>query len=75
MAAGITDRDALTSRILPQMQFSDGSRISQSSQPPSLPVSEAGKARFAVRGNAIGKFSPSFVLLDPNTKGDAKGMQ
>jgi len=53
MAGGIVDREALTSRILPQMKFSDGSRISTSSQPPSLPISEAGKSRFAVRGNAI----------------------
>lgn len=53
----MSERDALSSRKLPQMVLSDGSDSSLTAPPPPLPhyVSAEGRAvaRFAVEGNAI----------------------
>ncbi|KAL9627472.1 MAG: hypothetical protein Q9164_007598, partial [Protoblastenia rupestris] len=57
MADSNTARDALTSRVLPQMSFSDGSAASMTGPPPPMPhyLNAEGRAikRFAVEGNAI----------------------
>jgi len=52
-----TERDALTSRILPQMVLSKGDETSMTAPPaptpPSLTVEDRARSRFAVRGNAM----------------------
>jgi sorbose reductase len=52
-----TDRDALTTRILPHMTFSDGTPSSLTGPPAPTPhhlsSEERAKLRFAVKGNAI----------------------
>ena len=58
MAASNDDaRAALTSRILPEMTFSDGSSSSMTGPPPPMPhyLNAEGRAvkRFGVEGNAI----------------------
>ena len=52
-----TDRNALSSRVLPFMQLSDGSESSLTGPPPPLPhyLNTEGRAlaRFAVEGNVV----------------------
>jgi len=52
-----TERDALTSRILPQMVLSNGDKTSMTAAPApileSLTAEDRVKARFAVKGNAM----------------------
>ena len=54
--------EALTSRVLPQMQLSDGSAGSMTGPPPPAPhyLTPAGRAelRFSVEGTAISASSP-----------------
>lgn len=52
-----TDRNSLTSRVLPFMQLSDGSDASLTAPPPPMPhyLKPEGRAmaRFAVEGNVV----------------------
>lgn len=57
MADPNDSRAALTSRVLPQMAFSDGSFASMTGPPPPMPhyLNSEGRAmkRFAIEGNAV----------------------
>lgn len=57
-----TDRDALTSRVLPFMKLSDGSEASLTAPPPPMPhyLNNDGRAvaRFAVEGNVVSTCAP-----------------
>lgn len=56
--SSLPGREALTSRVVPSMVFSDGSAASLTPPPPPPPPAatdpvEAARARFSVRGNAV----------------------
>lgn len=62
-----TDRDALSSRILPFMTLSNGDEASLTAPPPPMPhyLNSEGRAlaRFAIEGNVVSKVTSFHVSM------------